>query len=333
MNPQLTDDAVADLPLAAARAELLEEIMSTPVVESSTTTPSPRAHRPRRWLAPVAAAAAVATLVGLPTWLLAGPEDAREARPATSAPTAHEWIVLEAPGWEVAHVSVSGGDREVSYEKGGARLDINLSDARDRASYIEDRQHIDHPEKDPGTPVTLLGEDALLWAYAADDHTVIGAAEDGDYPEVRGSGMRRAAYLVLLDQLAWTDRDGFEEALPDGFVTRDEAGSTIADMLLGIGLAPGAEVPTSDESDPYHLGADVAGKVVCGWIEEYERAVEAGDEQAAQIAQANLRETPTWEFLHDMDARGDYPEVVWEISAEVVAGQVPEGYREGLGCE
>jgi hypothetical protein len=332
MNPQLTDDAVADLPLAAARAELLEEIMSTPVVESSTTAPT-RASRHRRWIAPVAAAAAVAALVGLPAWLLAGPEEAREAAPAAPAAGAHEWIVLDAPGWEVVHVSVTGGAREVGYEKGDARLDVYLSDARDRASYIEDRQHIDHPETDPGTPVTLLGQDALMWAYSADDHTVIGAVADGDYPEVRGAGMGRAAYLALLDQLTWTDRAGFEEALPDSFVTRDEAGSTIADMLLGIGLAPGAEVPTSRESDPYHLGADVAGQVVCGWIEEYERAVDAGDDRAAQIAQANLRETPTWAFLHDMDARGDYPEVVWEISAEVVAGKVPGEYRQGLGCE
>jgi hypothetical protein len=33
-----------------------------------------------------------------------------------------------------------------------------------------------------------------------------------------------------------------------------------------------------------------------------------------------------------MNADGDYPEVVWQYADEVGAGQVPEGFREGLGC-
>ena len=37
-------------------------------------------------------------------------------------------------------------------------------------------------------------------------------------------------------------------------------------------------------------------------------------------------------MLREMDAEGDYPEVVWEYAAEVQAGRVPEGYRDGLGC-
>ena len=195
MNPQLTDDAVADLPLAAARAELLEEIMSTPVVESDPPVLATTGRR-RRWVAPIAAAAAVAALVGLPAWLLAGPEQAREtppAAPAPSATSAHEWVVLEAPGWEVAYVSAPDGGREVQYVKGGQHLDITLMAARYRTTYVEDRQHINHPEVDPGTPVTLLGKDALLWPYSADDHTVIGAADGRVYPEVRGSGMGRKA--------------------------------------------------------------------------------------------------------------------------------------------
>ena len=33
-----------------------------------------------------------------------------------------------------------------------------------------------------------------------------------------------------------------------------------------------------------------------------------------------------------MNADGDYPEVVWELADQAVAGQVPDWYREGLGC-
>ena len=38
-----------------------------------------------------------------------------------------------------------------------------------------------------------------------------------------------------------------------------------------------------------------------------------------------------WPVLQEMDADGDYPEVVWDYADQVGAGQVPEGYREGLG--
>ena len=48
-TPRLTDQAVSELPLAAARAELLEEIMSAPVTESpsSVTLPAIWACRSR----------------------------------------------------------------------------------------------------------------------------------------------------------------------------------------------------------------------------------------------------------------------------------------------
>ncbi len=327
MNPQLTDDAVAQLPLRAARDELLEEIMSTPVVETGAgVEPAGRQHR---WLAPLAAAAAVAALVAVPTWLLSGPEQAREAQPAAAA---GNWLVLDIPGWTVEHVSISGGESEVSFVRNGQEVEINLRDAGARASYVEDRQHIEHPDVDPGTPVVLAGDPALMWAYGRDDHTAIGPVRGDLYAEVRGTGMRRQAYEQLLGRLTWTDREGFERLLPGSFVTSGEADATIADILVGIPLAPGAEVPTSRESDPYQLGADVAGQVVCGWIAEFERASAAGDQQAAQVAQATLRTSHHWQFLQDMDAEGDYPEVVWEISDEVVAGEVPSEYRQGLGC-
>lgn len=336
MKPTLTDQAVSDLPLSAARAELLEEIMSTPVIEGRDTE---RADRPvRRWLAPLAAAAAVATLIAVPTWLLGGGDDAR-TRPAETGPAAapaaevtHEWVLLEAPGWEITYVSDSHGEKEVRWEKGGAALDVHLRGAKDRASYVEDRQLIDYPDKDPGTPVTLLGEDALMWPYSADDHTTIGAVDGKVYPEVRGSGMDRDAYLVLLGQLSWTDQARFEAALPESFVRDAERADSITEMLEGMALAPGAETPTSRESDPYQLGADVAGAVVCGWIAEFERAAAAGDRKAAELAQATLATTHDWQVLHEMNERGDYPEVVWEYADEVAAGRVPEGYRGGLGC-
>ena len=39
-----------------------------------------------------------------------------------------------------------------------------------------------------------------------------------------------------------------------------------------------------------------------------------------------------WPILEELNPTGDYPEVVWELSDQAVAGKVPDWYREGLGC-
>ena len=53
--------------------------------------------------------------------------------------------------------------------------------------------------------------------------------------------------------------------------------------------------------------------------------------QAAEAARV-LGTARDWPVLIEMDERGDYPEVVWEYSDTVLSGEVPEYYREGLGC-
>ena len=74
--------------------------------------------------------------------------------------------------------------------------------------------------------------------------------------------------------------------------------------------------------------------MVCGWIERWL----AGDPKAA----AALASSRDWPLLRQMDAEGDYPEVVWQY-ADAVNGKsaVPGGklgltvdgtYKDALGC-
>ena len=330
MSPRLTDQAVSELPLTAARAELLEEIMSTALADRPDVQHEEGPRRGRRWVATIAAAAAAAALVAVPSWLLSRDEPAA----VVAGAPAHDWVVLDAPGWDVTYISdpLEGGS-EVEWTNGEETLNVHLYPADLRDSYVEDRERIDYPRVDRGAPVELLGQPARMWHYSARDHTTIGAVDGDVYPEVRAEGMGEAAYVALLAQLAWTDEAEFEFSLPEQFVTAGEADATIAEMLRGIPLAPGAEVPSSGENDPYQLGADVARQVVCPWIAEFARASEAGDSRAVEDAQRALAATRDWAFLDAMDAEGDYPEVVWGMSADVNAGRVPPGYRQGLGCE
>lgn len=339
MNPRLHDDAVADLPLSTARAELLEEIMSTPVLDR----PRPDTGTPgrRRWLVPVAAAATVAGLLVVPSYLLTRGDGAREAgAPASSSsasasptvPASRDWVVLEADGWTVTYVADSYGEREVQYDKGDASLAVHLRPARAHTGYVEDRRRIGAPDVDPGTPVQLLGTDALMWPYSATDHTAIGTVTGTVFPEVRGDGMGRSAYLELLDQLAWTDEAGFEATLPEEFVTTSEQDAEVAAMMGGIAVPAGFEMPAIEEKDPYQLGARVSGAVACEWLDLFAAARKSGDDEGMRRAAGALADSRRWEVLHQMNAEGDYPEVIWEYADEVRAGRVPEGYRGGLGC-
>jgi hypothetical protein len=338
-TPKLTDDAVSMLPLQAGRAELLEEIMSTSVLQSE----APRTQGPRRrgsrWLVPIAAAAAVAGIVAGSLWgsgLLPDGEPSAATRPGGQP---GGLAVLEAPGWEVASTeSGDDGYGEVSYEKAGARFTITWYPAASYESYVVDREHISDPPA-PGETVQVLGRPGQLWAYDAQDHTVIREVEDGFWTEFRGSGMEEAAYRALLGQLTIVGGAGYEASLPEEFVTAEERDAAIASMLDGITAASGAEGPDgvpvrvrSTQQDPYQLGADVAGAYACAWLEAFDNAVAHDQARQANEAARVLGTARDWPVLDEMNDRGDYPEVIWDYADQVAAGKVPEGYREGLGC-
>ena len=71
MNAKLTDDAVAGLPLSHGRAELLEEIMSTPVNDDLPVR-TEKPHRRSRWVVPSAAVAVVALVAVGSAWWAGG---------------------------------------------------------------------------------------------------------------------------------------------------------------------------------------------------------------------------------------------------------------------
>jgi hypothetical protein len=342
MNIKLTDDAVAELPLHRGRAELLEEIMTTPVLDDRPV----RAERPRRrttWIVPVAAAAVVAALAGGSAWWVASDpgSSGHGGSGLASQPTgpAGEYVVLAAPGWVVTSTDADQQSGEMTYENGSRSLDVMWGPADSYDGYVEDRRHIVDPPAD-GEPIEVLGKGAQMWAYGPQDHTAIREVEDGTWIEFRGDGMREDGFLALLDDLELVDEAAFEAALPDSFVTSDERPEAIAEILDGIAdvaqplLPPGVERSsiTSEQSDAYQLGADVAGAVACAWLDEYAEAKRTGDDRSAQRAMGIFTTVHDWPVLNQMDESGGYPEVVWEYAAKVLAGEVPQGYPNGLGC-
>jgi hypothetical protein len=342
MIPKLTDDAVSRLPLEAGRAELLEEIMSTVAPDRTVSEPTPESTRRRqRWLVPLAAAAVVAGIAGSSLALQQASHESGRGGDGTSQVADQldlprgDGILLDAPNWTVDHLSGDG----LLFRNSDAELEITSYDAKSYDSYVKDREHIVDPPA-PGEPLEVLGRSAQMWAYTPTDHTAIREVEDGHWLELRGSGMDKAGYLALLGQLRFASQAEFEAALPKEFVGEGErafAGQQIVDEITavsGAGFPRGESLRLrgDDAKDRYQFGAEVAGAYACAWLEEFEKASNAGQDARAAEAARVLDTSGQWPILLEMNAEGDYPEVVWEYAIQAASGQVPDGYREGLGC-
>jgi hypothetical protein len=336
MIPKLTDEAIAMLPLESGRAELLEEIMTTVAPDRQTETLSNPAPRRTRWLAPLAAAAVVAGLAGGTLWWQEqrpGPQQALSVSAALGLAEGQR-VTLEAPGWDAD--SLGDGLR---FRNGDAQLEITSYAAKDYDSYVTDREHIKETPVE-GQPIQVLGRPALMWAYSATDHTAIREVEHGRWLEIRASGVDQAGYLTLLGDLRVVSSAAFDAALPDDFVTTaerpDAAQKIIGDIqgVSGAGFPAGAslELGEGDAKDSYQFGAEVAGAYACAWFEAFENASTHDQQAAATEAARVLGTSRQWPILKEMNADGGYPDVLWELADQVATGQVPDWYREGLGC-
>jgi hypothetical protein len=344
MNPMLSDDTVAGLPLSLGRAELLEEIMSTPVLDDRPTPAvSGRGGRRGRLLVPIAAAAAIAAVAAGTAWWASdsGPGEDGHSQVATQpGPEKNFRAILDAPGWTVDGVYTDSQGGELSYSQGGQSFEISWYPATTYDQYVEDRRHITEPPAD-GKPVEVLGLGAQMWAYSDLNHTAIREPQAGHWIEARGDGMDEAAYVALLGQLRLVDEHDFEAAMPATYVDGSERDAAVEDVLNGIRpyvdplIPPGSQRVgfSSNQNDPYHLGADVAGAVACEWLTDFSEAHRAGDQERMDRAAAVLSTVRDWPVLQQMEEGGDFAEVVYDYADQVAAGDVPRGYAEGLDCE
>jgi hypothetical protein len=316
--------AVCDLPLSHARVELLEEIMSTPVLDQVDRAAAPR-RTPPRWLAAAGAAAAVVATVSIPLALDAVHEPAgRPGSPAASGGVAADArrAVLDQPGWTVEHVSETADDGQIEYASGGRRLSIMWRTGALYQTFALDRQAIG-----PSKAVELLGLPSRQWAYDASDHTTIRPVQNGSTLEVRGSGMDEAAYRTLLGELRLVDDAGFAAALPESVVTPGELRATVARMLADVPVPLGfdqAELGISGFNTRFYVGAGAVRAVVCAWVEVY-----AGAPAKASAALSGARD---WVVLQELAVDGSFAEFVHETADLMRSGEPAAAVKLQSGC-
>ena len=118
-------------------------------------------------------------------------------------------------------------------------------------------------------------------------------------------------------------------------------------MLDGVPLPPRFDVASLQRVRPgtvldrYQLGAKVAGGVACAWLDRWVAARRSTDDSGVRQAVGALATSHDWRVLHDMQAEGAYPDVLWQYAdaaatnAPIPAGKrltVEESYGDALGC-
>lgn len=328
--PMISDDEVARLPLHVGRADLLEDIMATPVTDRVEQRPTRSPRRPTpAWFAVPAAAAAIAAIALVP--VVRNAFDGAPAPTVTAQPQAQPgtssvgpYILLDAPGWKVKNVGESDGLIGVTFANGPQSLEIVQRPADLYDGYYRDRTHTSEP-----ADTTLIGWPSSTFTYSAKNHATIRGVEGETFFEVRGQGMFLKEYDTLLAKLVFTDARGFADSVPRGSVTPFNRDESLTRLLKGVTVPDGftaSDVAIEGFNDAYGSAVAVAGSVGCAWLDVYA----AGGQAAKQQTLAALDGSVDWPLLKDSAQVGDYPQVFWGMADELRAGKPVGDVRHGI---
>ncbi|GLY13540.1 hypothetical protein LWF15_00580 [Kineosporia rhizophila] len=348
--------------LRGAGQELLEEIMNELPRNSFDDqpvrpVPLPERSQARRWraavsrpLVGVAAAAAVVAAIVIPA--MAFERDQEE--PVVTTPAASEapvptptvdpsflkrttnpWIVVDAPGWEIDHISEEdwgeGVYGELEYLKGKAEIQLFWSSDDE---YQNDRQKRIEEYGQPQV-ATLLGSEAELFRTGQKEYEVL-ARLGRTYLKIRGSGSADpAVFQKWLGGLEQVEPGEWYAAQPESVVVPYRSKAAAERVLQDVPVPAGFDrsTLTSNLTASYDVfGARVTGKVTCAWLDQYSAAREKGDEATMKQVDQALGSATDWRFLKSMDPEDGWDEAILSYAAAVADRQPITGAAQGLGC-
>jgi hypothetical protein len=313
-------------------------------LHNAITRPTARASSRRRFLRPVvlAAAATVATTVTLSVTLLrpTASESAYGAalvRFAENSPR----LLVGANSWHVTRADEENASTgEMTFAAGTQWLDVVWVDG----ATSKDSDKFDLT---PVGSAEIDGANAYVGYYGPSGG---GTSEDKEFEAIwsvgdqaldaRGVFATRADFLAVATTLYRVDVDTWLSALPASVVDPSSRAAVIEEMLADVPQPAGFDVDklatSSQVSDRYQLGAKVIGAVSCGWMHQWAH----GDPAERQEAGAAMATSHDWSILKEMQADGDYPDVVWEIAdamngapLRITPGETLETWSQpALGC-
>jgi hypothetical protein len=321
--------------LGGAEQTLLEEIMSNPTV----------VRRPPVYRFAAAAAAAVAvTGVLTATALIGHHPDRRAATPPSvsqapsHAPTVtakgFPRLVIGDPGWKATRAETYATDSgSITFAKGTLKLDTTWYAAGQYQSYYKDR--LDGSNKP--TPITVDGWPGKLFKAGATRFSIMLNPRDGVFFELgtTSDGWTWAEFDRVRALIHRVDTATWYAAMPPEIITPPRAAKAAAKELSDVPLPPGfdiAEFTDLGVNDHYQFIANATGRVGCAWIVEWIRADKAGDQAAEKKAATALRGSHQWKGLRQINTKGGYSSVFWDLADKTAAGKPPSWYKQGLDC-
>ena len=180
---------------------------------------------------------------------------------------------------------------------------------------------------DSGTelaPAVVAGFDTVVVAYSSEDHTAL--LHDDSFLYEFQAPVAESEFRSLLAALVIVPDAEWRAAYAPEMVTPDELASVVAEMLDGVEL-PGTLEPASFDDldvsgDRYSVGAALVGRVVCQWLEIWERSPAGAPEREAVVSA--LRKAASWPILVEMERSGGYTDVIRQVGTAVGEGADPQ---------
>lgn len=336
-------DAVRDL--RGADHSLLEEIMSTPTVSSIW-------KRGRRTFAVtgLVAATALAVAISVPTLLKdtgtkpgdpgrtvqvdGGTDRIAYSAAAVEVAENNPRLLIDEPGWKATTVYGFAKDSgTINFTKGDRQVEMNWYPADSYQGYFDDRTEVSKR-----TAITIDGQSGSRVTYAANDIAAMLEPEGPTFVEIRTAGGFKgtADVLQLFGRIKHVSVATWLAALPVEIVTPGKIAKVADEILADVPTPPGFDRNSLTKlgvNDRYQFSAEAVTRVVCGWLDEWQRADKAGDLAAEKRVVAALAGARGWKVLDEMQKTGDYSPGVWDLADRVRAGDNPQTYQENFQCE
>lgn len=335
---------VADADFGRAERALLEEIL--------TAAPGSEHDlgRRRAWRRPVAgalvAAAALAVAISVPALrdepapggnghtvqVGGGSGQVVYAAAAIEVAEDNPRLLIDEPGWKATTVYDFAKDSgTIVFKKGRLDIEMNWYPADRYQDYYDDRTEVSKRDA-----ITIDGQPGSRVSYGPTEIAAMLEPEGPTFVEIRAARFEDADdILATFAKIKHVDVDTWLAALPAEIVTPGKVAEVADEILADIPLAPGFDKGALTElgvNDRYQFGAEAVSLVVCSWLDEWLRAVQAVDAAAEQRVVRALGSARSWSVLDEMQKTGEYSPGVWELADKVNVADDPRKYQENFQC-
>jgi len=297
-----------------------------------------RAQHSRRWL--LAAACLVALLVAAAVvWTGDSDEPVWAAEAIVVAESAPRVLI---DGWTVEGVGAFSADTgEVTFENGERSVDVFWTPGSGFAGLADDRSQ----SSSATVSTTADGIDWTVFDYGRGEYRAVALIE-GHSVEVVAPSTIDSEFIDVLNDLEIVDVDTWLSALPASIVQPDSQAAVVEQMTADIAFPPGLARSDLTQADIVGNRTQVAiavlGPLVCGWIDAWFAAKDAGDQQTAERAEEILGGARGWAIVEEMSEGPWFDSLLQRTDAVATGSLITDGSSPepisrdnlaGIGCD